>query len=175
MLWKPLICDNVQFAPQLKRISLDRARDIGMDPVDSLEAGRRVLDPLMTNAGFRFVPGPAGKGSGGHFASGSYVRGARQLEVHFRWSLGLVTYHFDDRELSHEAFMWSVLGGAAGNKYPGFSEDPMQGFRDLADDLERHGREFLVGSDEALKQRFDHAAAHPKPTGFKAIIDRGAV
>ncbi len=71
--------------------------------------------------------------------------------------------------------MWSVLGGATGNKYPGFSEDPIQGFRDLAEDLERNGKEFLTGSDVQLDQRFEHAAAHPKPTGFKAIIDPGAV
>jgi hypothetical protein len=71
--------------------------------------------------------------------------------------------------------MWSVLGGAAGNKYPGFSDDQIQGFRDLAEDLERHGQEFLTGSDEQLAQRFEHAAANPKPTGFKAITDPGAV
>ena len=146
-----------------------------MDPVAALEAGCRVLDPLMSRAGFRFVPGPAGKGSGGNFASGSYVRRDRQLELHFRWSLGLVTYHYGPRALSHEAFMWSVLDGRPGNKYPGFSDDPIQGFRDLAEDLECHGEEFLTGSDERLGQRFEHAAAHPKPSGFGAIIDRGAV
>ena len=141
-----------------------------MDPAATLEAGRRILDPLMTGAGFRFVSGPAGKGSGGHFASGAYIRGHRRLELHFRTSLGLITYHFGNRALSHDALMWSVLGGAGSTKHPGFSENAMQGFRDLAEDLEQRGHDFMSGSDEELTKRFDHAMAHPKTSGFKAVV-----
>ena len=99
----------------------------------------------------------------------------RRLELHFRWSLGFVTYHFQGRSLAHEDYMWSVLGRTGGNKYPGFSDDQLQGFRDLADDLQVHAREFLAGSDQELDRRFAHAAANPRPKGFKAISDRGAV
>lgn len=144
-----------------------------MEAKAALAEGRKVLDRVLEPHGFRFKPGPAGTSSGGAFASGTYVRGDRRLEIHFRQSLGLVAYHLGDQTLSHEAYMWSVLGPTGGNAYPGFSTDALHGFRGLAEDLERHAREFLAGSDNELARRFVHAAAHPKPTGFKAITRQG--
>jgi hypothetical protein len=157
------------------RDSLDRAEDSGMEPAFALTDGRRILDPILNAHGFVFEPGEIAKGSGGPFATGAYVKGNRRLELHFRWSLGLVTYHFRNHRLSHADYMWSVLGAQGGNRYPGFSDDPLQAFRDLAADLGGHARDFVSGTDEELQARFDHALANPKPVGLKGIIGGGAV
>jgi len=67
--------------------------------------------------------------------------------VHFRYSLGLVTYHVGNVSLSHEDYMWSVIGERGASHYPGFSKNPLDGFRDLRRDLEEHGAAFLAGTD----------------------------
>ena len=148
--------------------------DYGIDPVTLLAEGCSILDPVLTPAGFTFVSGPNGVGSGGRFASGRWVRGSRSVELHFRYSLGLVAYHLGPRSISHDDFMWSVTRGRGGHRYPGFSEDPLQGFRDLATDLGRYGQEFVVGTDADLDRRIGEAIAHPKPSGLRAVIGGGA-
>jgi hypothetical protein len=70
------------------------------------------------------------------------------LELHFRHSLGLVTYRVGIFELSHEDYIWSVLGRRWASQYPGFAKEPLDGFRHLFADLQQNGSDFLVGSDE---------------------------
>ena len=41
----------------------------------------------------------------------------------------------------------SALGVHGENDYPGFSAAPLDGFRHLRSDIERHGQVFLTGSD----------------------------
>ncbi len=41
--------------------------------------------------------------------------------------------------------MRALLGNAGGNRYPGFSEDPLSGFKNLAYDLENFATAFLNG------------------------------
>ena len=89
----------------------------------------------------------AGQGSGGRFATGDYVSGRRRLELHFRRSLGFVTYHLDGSSVSHEGLM-RALGAAGRHEYPGFSDDPLDGFRHLQRDIECYGQVFLTGSDD---------------------------
>ncbi len=86
----------------------------------------------------------------GVFASGDFVRGDRRLELHFRHSVGLVKYHMGSHSASHEAYMREVLGGHAGNRYPGFSDDPLDGFHHLAHDLGNFASDFLIGDGAAL-------------------------
>src|SRR5215472_12168733 len=74
-----------------------------MTPVETLAEGCKILDSILVPSGFRFISGQAGKSSGGHFASGGYVRDERRLELHFRYSLGLVSYHFRELTASHES------------------------------------------------------------------------
>jgi hypothetical protein len=57
-----------------------------------LAGGIKILDGLMAAHGFAFVAKASGRGSGGEFASGEFCRGNRALELHFRYSLGLVRY-----------------------------------------------------------------------------------
>jgi len=125
-------------------------------PIEVLREGSAILDPLMSEHGFSFTDCRSGRGSGGPFAGGSYVNADRKLELHFRFSLGLVTYHFGEVSLDHEAYMRVVLGSEGGNKYPGFSDDPLDAFRDLAHDVQHFGNAFLEGD---FKRFASYAAA----------------
>src|SRR5208283_2251673 len=49
----------------------------------------------------------------------------RSLELHFRHSLGLVTYRVGRISLAHEDYMWAVVGQRSATHYPGFSTDPL--------------------------------------------------
>jgi len=122
-----------------------------MDVLETLKAGVLILNDLMAGHRFSHSLTGAGKGSGGTFASAEFHRGNRRLELHLRYSLGLVAY-VGSVTLSHEDFMWSVLGKRRASHYPGFSDDPLDGFRDLCRDLGEYGSPFLSeGDSEFLK------------------------
>ncbi len=57
--------------------------------------------------------------------------------------------------MSHEDYMHAVLGKQHASKYPGFSNQPMDAFRDLLSDMEEHGSDFLVGTDDCLLERIE--------------------
>ncbi len=136
-----------------------------MDAGAVLRAGCQILDPIMNRYGFPFVEGLSGQGSGGSFASGEYVRGDRRLELHFRHSLGLVTYHIGAFSLSHVAYM-QALGKRGHHRYPGFSGDPLDGFRHLRHDLEHYCTDFLSGPGDAFRDCVAKAAEQAKVSGF---------
>jgi hypothetical protein len=125
-----------------------------------------ILDPVLNPHGFKFDPGPKGKGSGGVFASGRYVRGDRSLDLHVRQSLGLVTYHIGDGMLDHETYM-RFLGSYGRNRYPGFTGTISQVFERLAEDLRDFCADFLMGSGEQFT-RFAHELERD-PTKFKGL------
>jgi hypothetical protein len=144
-----------------------------VDPEQMLQEGVRILESVLVPAGFRFSAGPSGVGSGGRFASGVFVKGSRQLEVHFRHTLGLVTYQLGSASISHEDFMRAAQAGRS-RRYPGFSDDPLQGFRDLQYDLQQYGQVFLVGSDAELQGYFTWVMANPRPHGLSGLLRGGA-
>ena len=127
------------------------------DPADVLQRGRKYLDPVLTPHGFVFYAGPAGRGSGGPYASAVYKNRERELELHFRFSLGLVTYHFGPLVLAHTDYMRALLGPNGGNQYPGFSEEPLDAFKGLAHDLQAFAAAFLE-ENFAEFQRYHSAA-----------------
>jgi hypothetical protein len=139
-----------------------------MNALSILEQGRVFLDPVLEAHGFRFALTGAGPSSGGPFASAAYSRAGRRLEISFRWSLGDVTYAAAGLTIPHEFYMRAKLGHAGGNAYPGFSSDPLDGFRHLAHDLEHHCQEFLSGTDTEFATIAELALA-PRPSGFKAL------
>ena len=106
----------------------------------------------MNPCSFTFVETDSGMSSGGGYASGEYCRDDRRLEIHFRYSLGQVRYHIGHVSASHESYMKEILGGNGGNHYPGFSTDPLDGFRHLAHDIEVYGQDFLNGSGVVLEK-----------------------
>lgn len=132
---------------------------MGSEASESLRAGSDILDGLMLAHGFFFVPTSAGVSSGGSFAAGEFRRGDRRLELHFRYSLGLVTYRAGLLGLSHEDYMWSVVGRRWATRYPGFSTEPLDGFRHLLGDLQQYGSDFLIGSDADFAGHVERAEA----------------
>jgi hypothetical protein len=142
-----------------------------MNPREILNNGRQILDPVFIGGGFTFTETEEGKGSGGRYASGRYEKGDRYLEIHFRWNLGLVRYHIGELSLSHENYMRALVGPNGGNKYPGFSDDPIDAFRDLAYDLEKFCRDFLSGPGEEFARCVKIAKGVEKRSGFSRMAD----
>ena len=125
-----------------------------MNPTQLLRDGAALLAPCLDAAGFRFVERETGVGSGGPFAVGEFQKEHRTLELHVRSALGIVVYRAAGVTILHEALMRGVAANERPS-YPGFSEDPLDGFRHLRADLDRFGDSFLRGSD----QDFAEAAA----------------
>lgn len=138
------------------------------DKVRELDAGRVCIDPLMKAHGFSWSAGWSGKSSGGHSASGAYQRGNRRLELHFRYALGLVRYHLGDLSLSHEAYMREVAGRGQA-RYPGFSENPADGFQHLAHDLEHFAGDFLAGDGRRFRAAAAAAEKRRRLPGFQRL------
>ena len=125
------------------------------DPVSVLMAGSAIVGQVLSPAGFAFRVTGTGRPSGGAFATGRFTRGSQYVEFSFRYSLGLVSYGWDGGTLSHAGYLRGL--GAAG-AYPGYSTDPLDGFRHLAADLAGPLRGFRDGDHEEF-QRARHAAA----------------
>jgi hypothetical protein len=102
------------------------------DPASVMAEGAAVLARELSPAGFTFQLTGCGSSSGGNFAAGRFTRGDQYLEIHFRYSLGLVTYGWGDSQLSHADYLAGL--GQAG-AYPGYGTGPLDGFRHLAQDL----------------------------------------
>lgn len=64
----------------------------------------------MLPKGFNWKDELAGKGSGGIFAGGRYVKDDRSLSISFRHSLGYVTYRIGTVEVGHQDYMKYVAG-----------------------------------------------------------------
>jgi hypothetical protein len=139
-------------------------------PAKILQQGCTILDEVLQRHGFRSEEIVSGKGSGGHFATTVYENGDRKLELHFRYSLGLVTYHMGSVSVSHESFMRAVLGSKGGNKYPGFSDAPADSFQDLACDLEEFAQSFLAG-DTVEFSKYVAVAQEQSSTGFARLAE----
>src|SRR5262249_9054433 len=104
--------------------------------------GTRLLAPLLKPHGFRFRITWVDRGSGGSFAVGRYSHGKWWLELHVREALGIVNYGYGDTSIEHRPYM-EILGVRDQAEYPGFSTDPVDSFRHLRPDLERHAGVFL--------------------------------
>ena len=69
-------------------------------PKQTLLAGVGILDSVLSPYGFVFEFRDEGIGAMGPFAWGEFVRGDRRLELHYRYGLGLVTYHADGKQVN---------------------------------------------------------------------------
>lgn len=135
---------------------------------EMLRLGRNHIDPIMSAHGFTWEPMWAGNSSGDLSDSGRYVRGERSLELHFRHSLGLVTYRIGNLSLMHEEYMrLCAPRGAA--QYPGFSEDPLDAFKHLAHDLSTYAADFLSGSGDQLRLAGATADKREELSGFQKL------
>ena len=137
-----------------------------------LERGVAELTAVLGPAGFEFIQSDEGVDSGGAFASGEFLKGDRRLELSVRSSLVLVRYHFGDESLPHEDLVRGVRALeaiAAEGQYPGFSTDPMAGFRHLRHDLDRFGAIFLRGGAKAFRALKKWVNKHPRKSGFAGL------
>ena len=125
-------------------------------PKEILLAGSVILEPVLLPHGFRFEFRDVGKSAGGLFAWGEFVHCDRRLELHYRFSLGLVAYHALGKKVSHEAYM-RELGRWGNNRYPGFSFGHLEDFHDLAHDL-LSADDFLSGDAHILVQAAENEA-----------------
>lgn len=144
---------------------------MGMTPKELLERGVVELAAVLEPAGFVFIDGDESD-SGGPAVSGDFLRGDRRLEFHVRSSLGQVRYHFGDYAISHEDFVRGVRGTdriEGPSEYPGFSDDPLAGFRHLRADLERFGAVFLTGGAKAFRALKKWLDKNPRKSGFAAL------
>ena len=146
-----------------------------MTPRELLDRGVVELAAVLEPVGFVFIDAGDGSDSAGSFANGDFLGRDRRLEIHVRSSLGGVRYHFGDYSVSHEDFVRGVRGteGIEGpSQYPGFSNDPLDGFRHLRADLERFGAVFLTRGAKAFRALKKWLDKNPRKSGF-AALDRG--
>ncbi len=121
-----------------------------ISPRETLLNGAEILGRLLVPNGFEFQFGGEENGSGGKSVWGEFVRKDRRLELHFRSSLGLILYHVRRWSASHETYM-RELGVWPKCRYPGFSENPLDAFHDLAHDL-KFAEDFLTERAASLKR-----------------------
>ena len=119
------------------------------DVIATLAAGAKIVGAVIEPHGFVWVPGKTHEGHPGNAARGAFVKGDRQLELGFRWSLGPVTYRIGTASVSHGALMW-YSGHHADAAYPGYSSDLLDAFRHLASDLQKFGGDFMFGDGAAI-------------------------
>ena len=141
-----------------------------MEPTEFLERGREILAPVMEANGFVFERGLVGIGSGGAFARGAFIRDKHRLEFSVRGALGEVVYRVGHTVIAHEDLM-RVVAGPRQSQYPGFSDDPLDGFRHLRADLERHGNVFLRTMDEDFHAFAERASRTKLRTGVGRLSD----
>ncbi len=130
------------------------------------------LTQVLGPAGFEFIQSDEGIDARGPFASGEFLRGDRRLELHVRSSLGLVRYHFGEEALPHQDLVRGVRaldGIAEEGEYPGFSDDPMAGFRHLRHDLDRFGAIFLRRGAKAFRALHKWVNKHPRKSGLAGL------
>lgn len=118
---------------------------------EALQQGADILAPVLTPHGFHFRIVSSGTGSGGAFAHGEFVRGDRRLELHFRYSLGLVTYHVGALSPAHGDYVRALLGRSSAGHYPGTPAEPLAGFELLREDLVEHCFDFVSGTGELFR------------------------
>ena len=131
--------------------------------------GCATLDGPLLKQGFQRGEILSARSSGGDYASVSYLNGDREIEVHFRHSLGLVTYRLGSLKLGHEAYMRATTGPQGGNRYPGFSGERVEAFHSLAYDIETYAGAFLSGDADEFGKCVEIARKHEAKGGFARL------
>lgn len=128
------------------------------DPVEVLAEGSALLAPTLNPLGYTLAETSEGKSSGGPFATARWLAGERSIETHVRQALGVVEYGWNGLKLTHQDYLRVLdVKGA----YPGFSDDPIDGFRHLAEDLAGPVRPMLVGDHAKFADLVAAASALP--------------
>lgn len=140
-----------------------------MNPKEELLKGVKLLEPILQPYGFRFILENEGFSSGGHSAGGAFVAGNKRVELHFRYSLGLVSYQIAPHKVNHVDYI-PAQGGKG--RYPGFSKKPIDAFKNLADDIKKYGALFLNKETTRFEELAKELKANPPIKGFKALSSK---
>jgi tetratricopeptide (TPR) repeat protein len=121
------------FVPAYANLA-DLYRQTGLDSEGEvvLRTGLAEVDAAALHHALGLLQVRTGKGSGGKFAAVDYRNNGRKLSLSYRFSLVCVEYSVGEVCLSHEELKNGIEKEW---RYPGFSDDPLAGFRDLAQDL----------------------------------------
>jgi len=139
------------------------------DVCNILQRGANILEPVLVPHGFQFRIVASGRSSGGPSAHGEYTHGGRRLELHFRYSLGLVTYHVGALSLAHDDYMRALLGRSGAGNFPLFSEEPLSGFEALKLDLINYCSDFISGTAEEFRRCVKEHERYEALTGLQKI------
>ncbi len=123
-----------------------------MTPEQHLLDGVKILSTYLEPLGFHFKLKGTGNSSGGNFACGQFVCDDKEIELHFRWSLGLVSYKVKNLILMHEDYI-NLLEKHGQNKYPNFSNNPNDAFTCLKFDLENLLKDFTENNAIEFRQK----------------------
>ena len=164
-----------------------------MTPEQHLLDGVKILSVYLEPLGFKFQLKETGQGSGGHFAYGHFIKSGglfgkqRKIELHFRWSLGLVGYFIDDLALSHQDYV-DLLDRHGQNKYPNFSDNSQDAFhcllwdlKNLLNDFTEHGAAiFKMKAPDRIKelekqQQILNQADKKRYSGDQTLIEKAKI
>lgn len=127
-------------------------------PENYLNDGASILSTYLRPLGFKFEFLGTGNGSGGEYAFGHFIKIGRffsktkRIELHFRGSLGFVTYFNGDLEISHTDYI-DLVDKHGQNKYPNFSENPLDAFHCLLWDLQNLLNDFTENNAKVFRQK----------------------
>ncbi len=125
---------------------------MNLKPEQLLIKGAEILSTYLSSLNFNFNLIETGKGSGGHFAHGQFINEDKTIDLHFRWSLGLVSYKINNLILSHEDYI-DLVGQHGQNKYPNFSDNPLDAFHCLLFDLKNLLNDFTENNALIYRQK----------------------
>ena len=128
------------------------------NPVDVLAEGSTLLAPTLGSLGYVLAETTQGKSSGGPLAIGRWVAAERSIETHVRTGLGIVEYGWGRLKITHQDYQ---LVRDVKGAYPGFSDDPIDGFRHLAADLAGPVRPLLMCDQAEFATLVETVAALP--------------
>ena len=123
-----------------------------LTPQQSLLEGVKILSTYLEPLGFQFKLNGTGNSSGGHFAHGNFYCGDREIMMHYRWSLGLVSYKVGNLVLGHEDYI-DLIDKHGQNKYPNFSNESTDAFNCLRFDLENLLNDFTENNAIQFREK----------------------
>ena len=144
-------------------------------PRKQLELGAEILAPALEPFGFSFTLIHDGNGSGGPFAAGRFARGSRELSLHHRWGLGIVTFGNAEMNLPHSDYL-KFLGTYNRSKFSWTALDSgLDRYRALRFDLENLCSDFTTGDasrlDGAAREYAERIAQHGIQLNAEAVGD----
>ncbi|MBC3787450.1 hypothetical protein [Spirosoma utsteinense] len=154
-----------------------------MQPLTDLTKGLEVLEPFLTQCGFRFDNFENGSGSGGQFTVATYINVHKKFIIGYRYSIGELDYQFDKFKVGH-TFYLDHLGCADKKQFPDFqSDDKLIAFKHILHDLYFLVDDFFVGNCSELieaskrqhkfiKEHNEKAQEECNNQSDKIIIDR---